>query len=288
MLLTLFPARLDRRFARRIVKPVTISETIEYQTAQWFRSHVPGGRVLAPGTICLWLNAFGDTPQFGGGFDQGIVNRTHDMVAYQLYSADGAGDRAAEIDTSWLRAYGVQAIGVAGAHGREFYKPFRRPDVFASSFPLAVRDGDDAIYWVPGHSDTLAHVMARESLVRDQPTFGRDLSETRAYVQALTTPAKFQWTSRHSAVIEAALTPEQVISVQITYHPGWRALANGKPCRVSGDGLGQIVVEPACSGECKMDLIYDGGPELRAATILSGASWLGCLVWILFSRRKRI
>jgi len=134
----------------------------------------------------------------------------------------------------------------------------------------------------------LAHVMARESLVRDQPTFGRDLSETRAYVQALTTPAKFQWTSRHSAVIEAALTPEQVISVQITYHPGWRALANGKPCRVSGDGLGQIVVEPACSGECKMDLIYDGGPELRAATILSGASWLGCLVWILFSRRKRI
>jgi hypothetical protein len=288
MVMTVFPARLDRRFARRIVKPVTISETIEYQTAQWFARHVQGGRVLAPGTICIWLNAFSDTPQLDGGFDQGIVNRNHDMVAYQIFSSDGAGDRAGDIDTLWLRAYGVQAAAVGGTHSREIYKPFRRPDVFASSFPLATRDGDDAIYWVPGHSDTLAHVMARENLVRNQPTFGRDFTETRGYVQALTTPANFRWTSRHSAEIEATLRPEQVLSVQITYHPGWRALANGKPCRISGDGLGQIVVEPACSGKCQVDLIYDGGLEMRAATIVSGASWLGCMVWILFSPRKRI
>jgi hypothetical protein len=130
--------------------------------------------------------------------------------------------------------------------------------------------------------------MSTESLVRDRPTFGRDLTETQGYVEALTKPAKFRWTSRHSAVIEAALDLEDVVSVQITYHPGWRALANRKPCRVSSDGLGQIVVAPACSGECTLDLVYDGGPEMRAATIVSGASWLGCLVWILFSRRKRL
>ena len=147
---------------------------------------------------------------------------------------------------------------------------------------------DDAIYWVPGHSDTLAHVLARESLVRDRPTFGRDVTETRSYVQALTTPANFRWTSRHSAEIEAALRPEDVVSVQITYHRGWRALANGKSCRVSGDGLGLIVVEPECAGKCKVDLIYDGGPELRAATLISGAGWLGCIIWILSSRRKRL
>jgi hypothetical protein len=288
MVLSLFPARLDRRFARRVVKPVTISDTIEYQTAKWFDSHIQGGRVLAPGTISFWMNAFSDTPQLGGGFDQGIVNRTHDMVAYQIFSGEGAGDHAGEIATLWLRAYGAQAVAVGGAHSREIYKPFRRPDVFASSFPLALRDGDDSIHWVPGHDDTLAHVMSPESLVRDRPTFGRDLTETQGYVEALTKPAKFRWTSRHSAVTEAALRPEDVVSVQITYHPGWRALANGKPCRVSSDGLGQIVVAPACSGECTLDLVYDGGPEMRAATIVSGASWLGCLVWILFSRRKRL
>lgn len=286
MVLSFFPARLDRRFARRVVKPVTISETIEYQTAKWFDTNLHGGRVLAPGTISFWMNAFSDTPQLGGGFDQGIANRTHDMVTYQIYSAGGAGDGAAEIATLWLRAYGVQAIGVGGANSREIYKPFRRPEVFASAFPLAMREGDDAIYWVPGRDDTLAHVMARETLVRDRPTFGLDVTETRAYVQALTKPAKFQWTSRHSAVIEAALRPEDAVSVQITYHPGWRALANGKTCQVSGDGLGQMVLEPACSGDCKLDLIYDGGLEMRVATMVSAASWLGCILWILFYRRK--
>jgi hypothetical protein len=288
MVLSIFPARLDRRFARRVVKPVTISETVEYQTAKWFDGHVQAGRVLAPGTISFWMNAFSDTPQLGGGFDQGIVNRTHDMVAYQIFSGQGAGDHTGEIATRWLRAYGVQAVAVGAAHSREIYKPFRRPDVFASSFPLALRDGDDAIYWVPGRDGTLAHIMAPESLVRDRPANGGDIAETRGYVEALTKPASFRWTSRHSAVIEAALRPEDVVSVQITYHPGWRALANGKPCRVSSDGLGQIVVEPACSGECKLDLVYDGGLEMGAATIVSGASWLGCLVWILFSRRKRL
>ena len=86
---------------------------------------------------------------------------------------------------------------------------------------------------------------------------------------------------------EATLRPEQVVSVQITYHPGWRALANGESCRVFADGLGQIVAEPHCGGACKLELIYDGGLEMRAATIVSGVSWLGCVGWILFYKRKR-
>ncbi len=287
MVLSFFPVRLDRRFARRMVKPVTISETIEYQTAQWFDAHVQQGRVLAPGTISFWLNAFSDTPQLGGGFDQGIVNRIHDMVSYQIFSSDGARDRTAEIATLWLRAYGVQAVAVGGSHSREIYKPFRRPDVFASSFPLATRDGDDAIYWVPGRINSLAFVLAPGSLVRHRPVFGRDMTETAVYVQALTKPANFRWTSHHSAVIDAELLPGQVVSVQVTYHPGWRAVANGKPSSVSPDGLGQIVIEPHCDGECKIELIYDGGLEMRAASFLSGASCFGCIAWILFYRRKR-
>src|SRR5579864_5826759 len=99
--LSLFPARLDRRFARRIVKPIDISSTIEYQTAKWFDANLGGGRVLAPGTISYWLNAFTDTPQLSGGFDQGLVNRTLSRVEYQILSADGAGDRAAQIAALW-------------------------------------------------------------------------------------------------------------------------------------------------------------------------------------------
>ena len=285
--LSLFPARLDRRFARRIIKPIDIAETIEYQTAKWFETHIQGGRVLAPGTISFWLNAFTDTPQLDGGFDQGIVNRTHNLVTYQILTADGAGDRAAEIATLWLRAYGVQAIAVGGANSREMYKPFQHPDVFASAFPQATHDGDDAVYWVPARSASLAFVMARESVVRKQPIHGRDIAETQTYVQSLNVPAKFRWTSRHSAEIQATARPEQVVSVQITYHPGWHATANGKSCRVFGDGLGQIVIEPHCDGACQLELTYDGGLEMRVAKIMSGASCLGCLGWILLGMRGR-
>jgi hypothetical protein len=287
MALSLFPARLDRRYARRVVKPVDISETIEYKTAKWFETHVQGGRVLAPGIISSWLNAFTDTPQLDGGFDPGVVNQTHNLVTYQILSADGAGARAAQIATLWLRAYGVQAIAVGGNASREIYKPFQRPGVFANGFQEAMRDGGDAIYWVPGRSASLAHVVARESLVRGRPIHGLDIAQTQFYVESLNTPANFRWTTRHSAQIEAALRPEQVVSVQITYHPGWRATANGKSCRLFGDGLGQIVIEPRCEGACNLELIYDGGLEMRAAKILSTASWLGCVGWILFHRRKR-
>ncbi|HEV8039002.1 MAG TPA: hypothetical protein VGP62_09075 [Bryobacteraceae bacterium] len=285
--LSLFPARLDRRFARRISKPIDIAETIEYQTAKWFETHVQRGRVLAPGTISFWLNAFTDTPQLDGGFDQGIVNRTHNLVTYQILSADGAGQRAAEIANLWLRAYGVEAIAVGGPNSREVFKPFRHPDVFATAFSEAMHAGDDAVYWVPGRDASLAHVTAHPNLVRHQPANGLDIAETQVYVQSLNTPANFRWTSRHSAEIQATLRPEQVVSVQITYHPGWHATANGKSCRLFGDGLGQMVIEPQCDGACQLELAYDGGLEMRVAKVVSGASWLGCVGWILLSRRKR-
>ena len=287
LILSLFPARWDRRYARRIVKPIEISGTIEYQEAKWFEAHVPNGRVMAPGAVSFWLNVFTDTPQIDGGFSQGMVNRNHDSFTYQVFTSNGAGDRASEIDRTWLNAYGVQAIAVGGKASRELYKPFQRPDVFANAFPEAMRDRDDAIYWVPGRSASLAHVLARENLVHDQPIHGLDIAQTQRYVQSLTSPASFRWTSRHSAEIEATLQPEQVISVQETYHPGWRAVANGQPCRVFGDGLGQIALEPHCSGACKVKLIYDGGLEMKTANVLSGAAWLGCIGWILISSRKR-
>jgi hypothetical protein len=285
--LSLFPARLDRRFARRIIKPIDIAETIEYQTAKWFETNVQGGRVLAPGAISFWLNAFTDTPQLDGGFDQGIVNPIHNSIAYQILTGDGAGNRAAEIATLWLRAYGVQAIAVGGPNSRELFKPFQRPDVFAAAFSEAMHAGDDAVYWVPGRDASLAHVTAHPNLVRHQPANGLDIAETQVYVQSLNTPANFRWTSRHSAEIQATLRPEQVVSVQITYHPGWHATANGKSCRLFGDGLGQMVIEPQCDGACQLELAYDGGLEMRVAKVVSGASWLGCVGWILLSRRKR-
>ncbi len=73
--------RSDRQYAKLYFKPVDITTTVEFQTAKWLDSHFTNTRVMLPGTISYWLNAFNDTPQFGGGFDQGIVNRVQLMIA---------------------------------------------------------------------------------------------------------------------------------------------------------------------------------------------------------------
>ncbi len=268
-----YPARLDRRYARRMIKPIDIAQTIEYKTAVWFRDHLDGRRVLAAGTISFWLNAF-----------------TDDRVQYQIYSADNAGDKAAEVAMLWFRAYGVRAITVGGPTSKEEFKPFRRPDVFAAALPEAWREGGDAIYWVPQRTASLAHVVGRQSLVRDLPAHGLDVQQTWAYVQALEDPkypaADFRWTSRHSAEIHASLRPDDLLSIQVTYHPGWHALVNGASRRVFGDGLGQMVIEPDCDGQCGVQLVYDGGVEMRTARIVSWSALAGCLVWIAASWRK--
>jgi hypothetical protein len=289
--LSIYPARLDRRYARRMIKPIDIFQTIEYKTARWFSEHLEGRRVLASGAISFWLNAFTDTPQFGGGFDQGRVNRAMDAVQYQIYSADGAGDKAAEIAMLWFRAFGVHAIAVGDATSKEEYKSFRRPDVFVAALPETWREGGDAIYWVPQRTSSLAHVVVRQSLVRDRPENGLDVQQTRAYVQTLEDSslpiAAFHWTSRHSAEMSASLRPNDLLSVQVTYHPGWHALVNGVSRRVFGDGLGLLVIEPSCDGQCGVRLVYDGGVEMLIARILSWSALVGSLIWIGVTWRRR-
>jgi hypothetical protein len=133
--------------------------------------------------------------------------------------------------------------------------------------------------------------VGRQSLVRDRPVHGLDISQTRRYVQALEDPnyphANFRWTSRHSAEIQALLRPDDLLSVQITYHPGWHALVHGAARKVFGDGLGQLIVEPDCVGPCDVQLIYDGGVEMLTARILSWSALAGSLMWIAATWRKR-
>jgi hypothetical protein len=75
--------------------------------------------------------------------------------------------------------------------------------------------------------------------------------------------------------------------VQVTYDKGWHARVKGDPRMVWGDKLGQMVVEPHCSGPCVVDLVYDGGGEMRFARTVSPLALLGGVTWIFLWRRKR-
>ena len=284
-----FQARNYRHFAWYMDRPIDIHGTVEYEAAQWFDRNLKGQRVFAPGSVGFWLNTFNDTPQLSGGFDQGLTNSLLPAVVYQVYTGDGSNGREDEIGELWLKSFGVRAVMVGGAHSREVYKPFHNPHKFAGRLKELWRDGDDVIYEVSG-SSSLAHVMKREDLAPRTPAGGVDVDPLRPYVAALENAAwpvaEFRWLAPSRAVITASLEKSQILSVQVNYHPGWHARANGRPCRVSQDKLGLLVVEPACDGPCTVELNYDGGAEMWAARILSWCALLAGILWIAFPRRR--
>ena len=274
-----------RRFARHLIQPINMHARTEYKTAMWFDRHMNGRRVMVPGTSSYWLNAFTNIPQLAGGFEQGTPNWQNRVALYVIYSGENAGEKDGEIAVLWLKAFGVHAVAVGGPHSGEHYKPFRNPKKFEGLLEVAWRDGDDVIYRVPHRSNSLAHIASPHEIVGRSPINGLDVDPIRPYVAALEDPtrplASFHWHSRDSARIIADLDPKQLLSVQMTYHPGWQATVNGSPRRIFSDGLGLLVVAPRCHGECTVELTYDGGLEMRVASWISWLSFAGCFSWIV-------
>jgi hypothetical protein len=285
IVICVFQALHARKFADRLIGPIDIRSTTEYKTSIWMDRHMRGARVMVPGSTSYFFNIFTDTPQLGGGFEQGDPNWENRVALYVIYSGENAGSLDGEIATLWLKAFGVRAVAVGGPHSGEHYKPFRNPQKFASLLPELHHEGDDSIYWIPTRSHSLAHVLQAEDVVKEPPIHGLDVEQVRRYVTALENPsahdARFRWLRRSAARIEADLSKGHVLSVQVTYHPGWHAYLKEHPVPVRSDGLGLMVLEPACEGYCIIDLIYDGGLEMQLARLLSLAAGLGSLAWAI-------
>ncbi len=280
--------RQYRRFARELIRPIEMTGTIEYRTARWFGEHMGGRRVMAPGSISFWMNAFADTPQLGGGFEQGITNPQIPAVMFQVYSGMNAGEREGEIALLWLKAFGVHAVAVGGGGGREYYKPFRNPAKFRGLLPELWREGEDVVYQVPQRTASPARVVRLGDLVRRPPPSAVDVGVLAGFVAALDDPslpaASWRWLNRHEALITADLSREHALSIAISHHPGWEARVNGVRTAVESDGLGLMVLQPGCQGPCRIELVYTGGREMQAARV---ASWGGLLAGLLAAIRPR-
>jgi len=267
----------QQRMAHKMERPIDIRTTIEYQTAHWLDANLPGQRVFAPGTIGFWLNAFSDTPQLTGGFDNGILNPFLPAAIYQVY----AGDRQ-DLAVAFLKAYGCAAVIGGGPESREVYHPYAHPEKFRG-LPELWRNGGDAIYAVPGRTRSLAFAVRAGDLVKLVPV-GYDDGAMKPYLAALDDPglptANLRWHTPSAATITADLRPEHLLSVQISWSPGWHASVNGDPRPAWSDQLNQLVVEPRCNGPCTIALTYDGGAEARISRWLSRLALAGGALWI--------
>lgn len=279
--------RAYRGFAKWMNRPIDPSSTVEYKTARWLKENMNGRRVLVPGATGFWMHVWTGVPLLNGGFDQGIPNWHVTAALHQIYSGENAGPREGEIAVMWMKAYGVHAVAVV----REFYQSFANPRKFEGLLKPLMREGENVIYEIPQRSPSLAHVIRPQDVVDPEPVDALDVEPLKPFLAALDNPelppAGFQWESHRRAVIRANLRKEHLLSVQITYHPGWRARVNGQPCRVRRDKLGMILLEPACEGPCTVDLVYDGGVEMHIARALSWSGLLAGLLWIAAGWKKR-
>jgi hypothetical protein len=147
------------------------------------------------------------------------------------------------------------------------------------------------IYGVPQRPPSLAHVILPADVVPRMPINVEDTEPVQNLSAALENPslpvADLAWKSEAEAAISATLQPQDLVFVQISYHPGWRATVNGAPRPIRRDGLGFLIIEPECSGPCPIRLLYDGGTEMRVAEWVRGITALVLLIacaWPLWAR----
>jgi hypothetical protein len=275
-----------RRFARPLIQPIAIEQTIQYKTSDWLNRHLPGQRAMISGDVEYLYNVISDNPQMAGGHQPTAPSWVQLFSVFAIYTGQNAGDRDAEYSLIWLKAFGNQAVTVPGEKSRENYHPIAHPHKFDGMLPVLWHDEDDTIFAIPQRSASLAHVVPREAIVVREPIHGLDVDPVRPYVAALDDPAmppaSLGWNGPSHARIGALMAKGQVVSVQENYAPGWRASVGGREIPVHKDGIGLITVAPECQGPCVIDLWFGVSTEAWVCRILSLAATvllagIGCL-----------
>ena len=265
-----------RYYARREIRAIDIHHTIEYEAGTWLGQNLPGRRVFATGSVQFWLTAFADNPEIGGGFDQGIVNREIPAMTYGIPFTTGNGADTAR----WVRLLGAQAIVASEKGGRDFYSDdWKDAEKFRGVLPELWRDGHDVIYAVPERSESLAHAVRLDDVIWKAPgSVLEQMDGARKLDAALENPSNpltpLVWKDAGNLRISGVLRPADALFVQISYHPGWRALIDSRPVPIRSDGLGFMILEPHCNGPCEIDMTYDGGLEMALAQFARLASLL--------------
>jgi len=284
----------ERLMAKSMFQAEPYETTIEYRVSTWVARNLPGVRVYLPGTIARWADTFADVPQYGGESWSTAYSAVQQLGDDSIANAGYTEEEDARIALAWLRAYGVGAVCVPGAKSPEFWKGVLHPAKFDGRLPLVWREDDTSIYRVPQRTASLAHVVPPTAIVRRTPRSRGDTDDIERYDAALedgSLPvADFRWDGRNDMVIHTSAGSGRVISVQVSYHPGWHVTVGNRHPQLHKDGLGLMWFDPECNGPCEVTLDYNGGWELRIFRWLSYVAVLGLIggavVWRL-SRRPQ-
>jgi hypothetical protein len=201
----------------------------------------------------------------------------------------GSGPGIRDISLTWLKAFGVGAVGVSAPNSQEYWKPYVDPKKF-DGLPVLWNESGVTIYRVPVRSASLAHVVPSAAITRWPPRNPEDIGEAARYAAALDDAslplAELEWQGTNRMRVETTAAPGQAISVQVSYHPGWHATVNGQRREIYKDGLGLMWLMPECNGTCDVVLDYNGGWGLWACRVLSYAAIAGLLIFVGWQTTK--
>jgi hypothetical protein len=281
-----------RKYAKTIIQPGNFESTIEYRAALWANENLPAAPVLMPGSIAKWANLFAPVQQFTGSSWSMAYNPIQQLGSDAAYNGGDTPEQDARVSLGWLKAYGVGAVCMSGPKSPEYWKPYGHPTKFEGVLPVLWRADDTTIYQIPQRTASLAHVVPETAVVVSAPRGPADVAEIERYDAALDDPslpaADFQWEGRNRIHIRTRAMPGQVITVQVSYHPGWHARGGDRHLQVRKDGLGLMWLRPECNGPCEVQLEYDGGWELRLCRWLSYLALAGLVgLPFLYLRSKR-
>ena len=272
-----YQTKIIRRFARSLIVPVEMTQTIQYKTCMWLDKNLPGQRTMVSGDMEFICNIFSNNPQLSGGHEPSAPNWMQKVAVYSIYTGTPTGAGSAENSILWLKAFATQAITVPGPKSREFYPPVQFPNRFEGVLPGLWHDEDDTIFAVPQKSTSLARVVSKSDIVARAPIHGLDVEPMKQFVLALGDPALPTATLANN-VIRANMQPDQVISLAINHAPGWTATEAGREVPLTKDPIGLMVVARGCNGPCEVNLHYGLTTEAWICRLLSGLITVGMLL----------
>jgi hypothetical protein len=266
--------------------PGDVTKTIEYRASTWADRNLPGTRVMFPGSIAQWANAYAAVPQFSGSSWSIAYNGAEQRGLDAIYNGGGDAARDARVSLAWLQAFGAGAVAVSSSDSEEYWKGFAHPAKFDGLLEKLWSEGGVTIYRVPQASASLAHVIPESAVIRRAPKTDDDIANLETFNTAVTDQtlpaAEMRWTGRNHIRISASPSNGQALSIQVSYHPGWHATVNGRSARLEKDGIGLMWLRPSCNGACDVQLDYNGGFEWIACRLLTAGA-LCLAAWLLFS-----
>jgi hypothetical protein len=281
---------LYRTYAKDSFQPADLTTTVEYRTSTWAEQNLKDTRVMMPGSIGQWANTFTDLHQFSGGPWSEATNRVQQLALYGIYNGGSTPARDAAVSLAWLKAFGVGAIAVSGPQSEEYWKPFTHPAKFEGVLQALWSSGGVTIYRVPLRTTSLAHVLPADVLPSRAPVAPSDVGPIDRYLAALDDPslplAELRWEGRNRMHIRTTALPGQILSIQVSYSPGWQAMVGGHRRELMRDKLGLMWLDPMCSGTCEIELEYDGGWALRICRWISLLPVVGLLAAVALQVRR--